>query len=340
MNPDLSTRYLGLELSGPLVASASPLTGTFEGLGKLQQAGASAAVMPSLFEEQIVHDELALHQLQELGAHSFPEAMDYAPDLGQYNIGPESYLATLQRARKELDIPVIASLNGSSKGGWVRYAQLMADAGASALELNVYFVSTDVDESGQQVERRYLELVESVRKAVSLPLAVKVGPGFSSPAHMCRQLVEAGADGLVLFNRYLRPDVDLEKLEMVPRLVLSDSYEVRIPLQWIGILRGRMKASLAASSGVHTPYDALKLLLVGADAVMVTSALLQHGVEHMEKLLEGVRSWMVEREYASVEQLKGSLSQENCPDPTAYERANYMRTLISYSGGYAPGAAR
>jgi dihydroorotate dehydrogenase (fumarate) len=340
MNPDLSTRYLGLGLTGPLVASASPLTGTFEGLSKLQQAGASAAVMPSLFEEQIVHDELALHQLAELGAESFAEALDYAPDLGNYNIGPESYLETLKRARKELDIPVIASLNGSSKGGWVRYAQLMQDAGASALELNVYFVSTDVDESGEQVERRYLELVESVRKAVRLPLAVKVGPGFSSPAHMCKRLVEAGADGLVLFNRYLRPDVDLDKLELVPRLVLSDSYEVRIPLQWIGILRGRVKASLAASSGVHTPYDALKLLLVGADVVMVTSALLQHGVEQMDKLLEGVRSWMVEREYESVEQLKGSLSQENCPDPSAYERANYMRTLISYSGGYAPGAAR
>jgi len=331
MNPDLSTRYLGLKLSGPLMASASPLTGTFEGLSKLQQAGASAAVMPSLFEEQIVHDELALNQLRELGAHSFPEAMDYAPDLGQYNIGPEAYLETLEQARKELAIPVIASLNGATKGGWVRYAQLMADHGAAALELNVYFVSADVDESGADVERRYLELVEAVRKAVSLPLSVKVGPGFSSPANMCKRLVEAGADGLVLFNRYLRPDVDLDKLEMMPRLVLSDSYEVRIPLQWIGILRGRVQASLAASSGVHTPYDALKLLLVGADVVMVTSALLQHGVEQMEKLLEGVRSWMSEHEYESVEQLKGSLCQMNCPDPSAFERANYMRALISYS---------
>ena len=334
MNPDLSTRYLGLKLSGPLMASASPLTGSFEGLAKLQEAGASAAVMPSLFEEQIVHDEIALHQLQEFGAHSFAEAMDYAPDLGEYNIGPQAYLDTLERARKELEIPVIASLNGSSAGGWVHYARLMQEAGASALELNVYFVSTDVDEPGEEVERRYLELVSAVRAAVKLPLSVKVGPGFSSPANMCKRLVEAGADGLVLFNRYLRPDVDLEKLELVPRLVLSDSYEVRIPLQWIGILRGRVKTSLAASSGVHTPYDALKLLLVGADVVMVTSALLQHGVQHMEQLTEGVRTWMVEREYDSIEQLKGSLSQMNCPDASAYERANYMRALISYTGKF------
>lgn len=331
MNPDLSTRYLGLELAGPLVASASPLTGTLDGLAQLEAAGAAAAVMPSLFEEQIVHDELALDQLHELGTNSFAEALDYVPDLGRYNIGPEAYLETLRRARQELSIPVIASLNGSSPGGWVRYAQRMADAGAAALELNVYFVSSDPDTSGAEVERRYLELVASVRAAVGLPLAVKVGPGFSAPAHMCRRLVEAGADGLVLFNRYLRPDVDLERLELVPRLVLSDSYEVRIPLQWIGILRGRLDASLAASSGVHTAYDALKLLLVGADVVMVTSALLQHGVQHMERLLEGVRTWMVEREYESVEQLKGSLSQAHCPDPSAYERANYMRVLTSYA---------
>ncbi len=331
MSPDLRTRYLGLELSGPLVASASPLTGTLEGLRRLQAAGASLAVMPSLFEEQIEHDELALHALREHGSESCAEALDFRPEYGDYPVGPEAYLDLLRKARDELTIPICASLNGCTAGGWAFYARELEQSGASALELNVYVVTSDLETSGAEVEQRMLDLVALVRASVSLPLAVKIGPGFSAPAHMCRRLVEAGADGLVLFNRYLRPDIDLEKLELVPSLVLSDSYDARIPLQWIGVLRGKLAASLAASSGVHTAEDALKLLLVGADAVMVTSALLKHGPGHLAVLRDGLRAWMEQHGYASVEQLKGSLSRENCPDPTAYERANYMRTLISYT---------
>jgi dihydroorotate dehydrogenase (fumarate) len=331
---DLSTRYLGFALPGPLVASASPLTGTLDGLHRAQQAGAALAVMPSLFEEQIEHEELALNALREFGSESFPEALDYQPELGDFQLGTAAYLETLRKARDELAIPVCASLNGCTAGGWAHYAHELEQAGASALELNVYFVSTDVDTSGAELERRMLDLVAIVRSAVALPLAVKIGPGFSAPAHTCRRLVEVGADGLVLFNRYLRPDVDLEKLELVPSLVLSDPYDARIPLQWIGILRGQVAASLAASSGVHTAEDALKLLLVGADVVMTTSALLQRGTAHLATLAAGIRGWMEARGYVSIEQLKGSLSRASCPDPSAYERANYMRSLVSYTGKF------
>ncbi|MSR63700.1 MAG: dihydroorotate dehydrogenase-like protein [Planctomycetes bacterium] len=334
MSVDLRTRYLGFELSGPLVASASPLTGTLEGLHRLQAAGASLAVMPSLFEEQIEHEELALLALREYGSESFAEALDYQPAVGDFPIGPAAYLETLRQARKELAIPICASLNGCTAGGWAHYARELEQAGASALELNVYVVATDLDTTGAELERRMLDLVAIVRAAVSLPLAVKIGPGFSAPAHMCRRLVEVGADGGVLFNRYLRPDVDLEKLELGPSLVLSDSYEARIPLQWIGILRGQLDTSLAASSGVHTAEDALKLLLVGADVVMVTSALLKYGPAHLTTLEGGIRAWMERHDYASVAQLKGSLSRANCPDPSVYERANYMRSLISYSAKF------
>ncbi len=333
MSVDLRTRYLGFELPTPLVASASPLTGTLEGLRALQQAGASFAVMPSLFEEQIEHEELALDALHEYGSESFAEALGYRPGRGE-PLGTQRYLQILRQARDELSLPVSASLNGCTAGGWAHHAHELEQAGASALELNVYFVSTDLDTSGDELERRMLDLVAIVRAAVSLPLAVKIGPGFSAPAHTCRRLVEVGADGLVLFNRYLRPDVDLERLELVPSLVLSDSYDARIPLQWIGILRGQLSASLAASSGVHTVEDALKLLLVGADAVMLTSALLKHGPGRLTEIRDGLRIWIEQHGYTSVEQLKGSLSRANCPDPSAYERANYMRALISYTGKF------
>jgi dihydroorotate dehydrogenase (fumarate) len=335
MKPDIRTHYLGFELANPLVASASPLTGTLEGLRRVQEAGASLAVMPSLFEEQIEHDELALHALREYGSESFPEALRYLPELDNHPMGPETYLETLRRAREELEIPICASLNGSSAGGWARYARELEQAGAHALELNVYVVTTDLGTTSEEVERRMLDLVSIVRGAVSLPLAVKIGPGFSALANLCQRLVEAGADGLVLFNRYLRPDVDLERLELVPSLVLSDSYDSRIPLQWIGILHDRLPASLAASSGVHSAADALKLLLVGADVVMVTSALLTGGPGELGRIRDGIAEWMAVNGYASIEQLKGSLSRDNCPDPSAYERANYMRALVSYTGKYA-----
>ena len=334
MKPDLRTRYLGFDLANPLVASASPMTGKLETLRMLEEAGVSAVVLPSLFEEQIEHEEMAVHKLHEYGTQSFAEALDYLPELDTYNLGPEDYLRVVRSAKETLGIPVIASLNGSSRGGWIRHAELIQNAGADALELNVYVVPSDLDRTGEQVERDYLELVEAVRAAVTIPLAVKVGPSFSSPGNMARRLIEAGADGLVLFNRFLRPDIDLETLELVPRLVLSRSYESRMPLQWIGILRGRVEASLAATSGVHSAEDALKLLLAGADVVMAASSLLRGGPGVAREILEGIRSWMEEKEYESVEQMKGSMSQLNCPDPTAYERANYMKALISYSGPY------
>jgi dihydroorotate dehydrogenase (fumarate) len=334
MSVDLGTRYLGYRLASPLVASASPMSGTLAGLCALERAGAAMAVMPSLFEEQIVHEELALHALREYGSESFPEALGYQPELGEFPFGPESYLETVRRARDELSIPVCASLNGCTAGGWARYARELEQAGASAIELNAYVVSTGLETSSAELERRVLDLVAIVREAVRVPLAVKIGPGFSAPAHLCRRLVEVGADGLVLFNRYLRPDVDLEKLELVPSLVLSDSYDARIPLQWIGILRGRLAASLAASSGVHTAEDALKLLLVGADVVMATSSLLKHGPARLREIQQGLADWMEAHDYSSVEQLKGSLSRDHCPDPSAYERANYTRSLTSYTGKF------
>jgi dihydroorotate dehydrogenase (fumarate) len=330
MTPDLETHYLGMELETPLVASASPLTGDPMALARLEEAGAGAVVLPSLFEEQIEHEQLSIHHLHQFGAESSPEARDYFPDLREYNTGPDAYLRSIERAKESLSIPVIASLNGSSPGGWTRYSKLVEEAGADALELNVYFVPAHPDQTGADVEDRYVELVEQVRATTQIPLAVKIGPSFSSPANMALKLVDAGADGLVLFNRFLRPDMDLEELTLVPSLELSRSYEMRIPLQWIGILREHTQASLAATSGVQEAEDVIKLLLVGADAVMTTSLLLRKGPSHLATLIEGVRTWMADNEYESVEQMKGSMSRANCPVPSAYERGNYMKTLVSF----------
>ncbi len=331
MNPDLSTRYLGLDLKTPLVASASPITGEIEVLRRLQDSGVGAVVLPSLFEEQIEHEEAELLRLSDVGSQSYAEALDYFPKLQSYNSGPDAYLEKIAAARKALSIPVVASLNGASSGGWVHYAKRMEDAGASALELNVYWVPVDPKESGAQVEQRYLDLVSAVRAAVRIPLVVKTACVFSSPAHMALRLEKAGANGLVLFNRLLRPDIDLEKLEMVPKLELSEPPESRLPLLWIGVLREHTRMSLAASSGVHSASDALKLLLVGADVVMATSSLLRQGPGHARTLLDGMTAWMKEKEYVSVAQMRGSMSRANCPDPTAYERANYMRALMTYA---------
>jgi dihydroorotate dehydrogenase (fumarate) len=330
VSPDLSTRYLGLELCTPLVASASPITGDLDVLRRLQDAGAGAVVLPSLFEEQIEHEEAQLLQLAHVGADSFGEALDYFPALQHYNSGPDAYLRKLEEARKALSIPVVASLNGATSGGWVHYARRMEEAGASALELNVYWVPVDPAEHGARVEERYLDLVAAVRAAVRIPLAVKTACVFSAPVHMALRLVQNGADGLVLYNRLLRPDVDLETLQLVPRLELSDPPESRLPLLWIGTLREHTKASLAASGGVHSGADALKLLLVGADVVMTTSALLRRGPAHLRVVLDEMTAWMRAKEYVSVAQLRGSMSRANCPDPSAYERANYMRTLTTY----------
>jgi dihydroorotate dehydrogenase (fumarate) len=322
---------LGLKLKNPLVASASPLTGKLDTLLQLEEAGASAAVWPSLFEEQIEHEETEIAELYDYGAESYAESLSYMPALDDYRIGPGVYLEQMEAAKKRLSIPLIGSLNGASKGGWVRYAKMIQDAGADALELNIYFIPTDPEMNGTDVEDQYLELVAAVKDSLSIPLAVKMGPYFSSLPRFATQLVEAGVEGLVLFNRFLEPDVDLEALEFRPTLQLSTRNELRLPLRWIAILRDHLDASLAATSGVHFTEDVIKALLVGADAVMIASVLLQRGPSYMKQILQELESWLEEKEYESIEQLKGSMSRIRCSDPSELERANYMKALISYT---------
>ena len=334
MSVDLSTKYLGLKLANPLVVSACPLTDSIDNLRRLEQAGAAAAVLPSLFEEQIEHDDAEVARVYERGAESYREAITYFPEMDDYRVGPESYLHHIEEAKKAVAIPIIASLNGTSPGGWIRYARLMQDAGADALELNVYFIAADTEMTGQQVESQYVELVAAVKQAVSIPLAVKVGPYFSSPGHMARRLVEAGADGLVLFNRFLQPDINLDTLEPSPRLVLSTPFESLLPLRWIAILRGRVNASLALTSGIHDAEGMVKAVLAGADVAMVASVLYKKGLGQVGTILQGMQAWMDQREYESVEQMRGSMSQINCPDPAAFERGNYMKALTSFTGKF------
>jgi dihydroorotate dehydrogenase (fumarate) len=332
MSVDLRTTYLGLKLASPLAIAASPLTDSIDTLKRLEAAGASAAVLPSLFEEQVVHDEVELAKIYDFGTESFAEALTYFPEQDDYRIGPEHYLRHIEEAKRAVKIPIIGSLNGTSKGGWTRFAKLMQDAGADALELNVYFVAADLSMTSQDVESMYTDLVAAVKQSVSIPLAVKVGPYFSSMGHMAKRLVEAGADGLVLFNRFLQPDVDLEELAVKPHLALSNANELLLPLRWIAILHGRLQASLALTSGIHSADGLAKAILAGADVGMVASMVLRDGTDKVAKVLAGLRAWMEEKEYESVEQMKGSMSQENCPEPAAFERGNYMKALASYTG--------
>jgi len=331
VTPDLRTRYLGLELRSPLVASASPLTGELDGLRRLEDAGVAAAVLPSLFEEQLTHDQVELDRLLETTSEHVGEALSYFPELEDYNTGPWSYLQRVEQAKRAVGIPVIASLNGITPGGWVRQAKRMQDAGADALELNLYSVAADPRFGAAELEARDLELVAAVRAAVTIPLAVKLSPYFTALANMAVRIVEAGADGLVLFNRFYQPDLDLDTLDVVPRLVLSTSEELRLPLRWIAILRGQVRASLAATTGVHTGLDAAKVLLAGADVAMMASALLRHGPGHVRTVERELTELLAERDYDSVAQLRGSMSRSSMPDPEGFERANYMRTLMSWS---------
>jgi dihydroorotate dehydrogenase (fumarate) len=323
---ELRTRYLGLDLPSPLVASASPLTGTLDGLRRLEAAGAAAVVLPSLFEEQLTLEADQVRRLREAGADSLSAALA----LDDSNAGPYGYLALVEQATATLQIPVIASLNGVTPGTWVKHASLLEEAGADALELNIYYVSSSPGVGGPEVERRYLELVRSVRQSIGIPLAVKLSPYFSSLANLTRQLVQAGADGLVLFNRFYQPDLDLETLEITPRLVLSSSEELRLPLRWIAILHKEVPASLAASTGVHTAADVVKVLLAGADVAMMTSALLRHGPEHLTAVETGLRDWLEEHGMQSVGHLRGLRSQRSIRDPAAWERANYITMLAGY----------
>jgi dihydroorotate dehydrogenase (fumarate) len=316
------------------VASAGPLTGDLDTLRQLEQAGVAAAVLPSLFEEQISRDEQRVHLLYEHQAHSFAESLSYFPQVNDYNVGPSDYLKLLEAAKKSVSIPVISSLNGSSPGGWARYAKLMQEAGADAIELNIYFVATDPNSSPTDVEWRYVELVATVREVVTIPLSVKIGAQFTNLTNFVPRLAQAGAQGVVLFNRYLEPDIDLETLQITPRLVLSNRNELRLPLRWIAILRDQVSISLAATSGIHYPEDVIKLLLVGADVCMITSTLLRHGVAYVSEMLRTIQDWLDAKEYESVEQLKGSMSYGNCPDSGNLERANYMKAIVSYTAGY------
>jgi dihydroorotate dehydrogenase (fumarate) len=328
--PDLRTNYLGLDLTHPIVASSSPLSKTLDGLRRIEDAGASAVVLFSLFEEQILMENRAFEHLLGAGAESFAEALGYFPRVNEFEVGPDAYLELIRRAKEALDIPVIASLNGVTDSGWTRYARLMQEAGADALELNIFLIPADLELSSSTVEERYLNVVRAVRASVKIPLAVKLGPYFSAFGDMAKRMAAAGANGLVLFNRFYQPDIDLAALEVSPSLELSAPAEIRLPLLWIALLRERVPVALAATTGVQTADEVVKYLLAGADVVMTTSALLRYGVDYLDTLINGLETWLELNEFESVAQIRGWMSQKRLPDAGEYERANYIRILQSW----------
>jgi dihydroorotate dehydrogenase (fumarate) len=328
---DITTSYLGLSLRSPIVASASPLCDSVDKIRRLEDVGVAAAVLPSLFEEQLDLESRSLDADLSRGAESFPESLNYFPDLQTYNLGPDGYLDLIRRAKDSVSIPVIASLNGVSPGGWLRYAALLEQAGADAIELNIYSIATDPNRTGAELERSFCELVRQVRKQIRIPVAVKLSHFFTAPANMGKQLDEAGADALVLFNRFYQPDFDIEALEILPTLTLSHPQELLLRLHWIAIMFGKVRADLAVTGGVHSAPDVLKSMMAGAKIAMMTSALLHHGVGYAAHVLEEVKRWMEEHEYESIRQMCGSMSHRSVADPGAFERANYMRVLSSYT---------
>jgi dihydroorotate dehydrogenase (fumarate) len=327
---DLTTRYMGLTLKNPIVPSSSPLSHNVERIKRLEDAGAAAIVMYSLFEEQINSESYYLDYYLGQGIDSFSESLSYFPEMAGYNIGPDDYVDLIRRAKEAVDIPIIGSLNGISTGGWIDYACLIEQAGADALELNVYYIPTSVDMSGSEVENIYVEILRDVKRVLRIPVAMKLSPFFSSTANMANRLAQAGADALVMFNRFYQPDFDLEKLEVVPHLVLSGSDELRLPLRWAAILYGQVDSDLAITSGIHTCPDVLKALMAGARVAMMASELLQNGVQRIDEILGEMLHWMEDHEYVSVEQMIGSMSQRHVVEPAAFVRANYMKTLASY----------
>jgi dihydroorotate dehydrogenase (fumarate) len=326
---DLTTTYLGLKLRTPLVPSASPLSQEIDSIRRLEDGGASAVVLYSLFEEQLRQESLELDHHLSAGSESFAESLTYFPQPGEFRLGPEGYLNHVRKAKEAVGIPIIASLNGATVGGWTKYAKQIEQAGADALECNIYWIPTDMNLTSAEVEQTYLDILHPVKSAVSIPVAVKISPFFSNMAGMAKRLDQAGADGLVLFNRFYQPDIDLEELEITPNVLLSTPQALRLPLTWIGILFGRVKASLAATSGIHGAEDVIKLLMVGADVTMLCSTLLRNGINHLRYIEQGVVDWMERHEYESVRQMRGSMSQLRCPDPAAFERAQYMRAVKS-----------
>jgi dihydroorotate dehydrogenase (fumarate) len=328
---DLSTKYLGIKLKNPVVASSSPLTRYFGSIRHLEDAGAAAIVMHSLFEEQLNIEGSELDRHLSGGESVSAEALGMFPDLLDYNIGPDEYLEGIRKAKAAVEIPIIGSLNGVSKGGWTRYAKLIEQAGADALELNIYYLPTNPELTADSVERQYCELVADIRKSIAIPVAVKIGPFFSAMANMAVKLDKAGADALVMFNRFYQPDLDLEELEVVPSLQLSRSNELRLRLHWVAILFGKIKADMAITGGIHSAEDVIKSMMSGARVAMTTSALLQNGIDYLRFLLTDIREWMNAHEYESIQQMQGSMSQKSVPHPAAYERANYVKVLSSYA---------
>jgi len=327
---DLTTTYLGLKLAHPVMPSASPLTRNLDSIRRFEDACAPAIVMHSLFEEQIENESQVLHHFLEYGTESFAEAIRYFPDWRYYNVEPEEYLSLIQAAKSAVSVPIIASLNGVSTGGWIKYAGLIEQAGADALELNIYYIPTDPHISGWRIEERYLDILHAVRQTVRIPIALKLSPFFSAPANMALHAANAGANALVLFNRFYQPDFDLDLLEITPHLVLSTSDELRLPLRWVAILYGRLPIELAISTGVHTHLDVLKGVMAGAQVTMMTSELLRNGVKRICEIIQAMRDWMEQHEYESVAQMRGSMSQRAVANPAAFERANYLKVLNAW----------
>lgn len=328
---DLSTRYLGIDLPHPFMPGASPMVEDLDTVRQLEDAGAAAIVMSSLFEEQIVHEQVSTAVSMEAPADSFPEALSYLPEPDNLPLGPEEYLEQLRRIRQAVDIPVIGSLNGTTKGRWLEYARLIEEAGATALELNIYLLATDPQESAQQIEQRTLEVVREVREKIDIPIAVKLSPFYTALAHFAQKLEEAGADGLVLFNRFYQPDIDVEELDVERALELSNSSELLLRLRWLAILSPQVGCSLAVTGGVHTPTDAVKAVMSGAHAVQIVSALLRWGPDYLASIRQRTEEWLAEHEYESLNQMLGSMSLARCPDPAAYERTNYMHILQGWT---------
>lgn len=327
----LTTNYLGLKLRSPLVVSASPMSEDIDNIKRMEDAGAAAVVLYSLFEEQLQQDRIELNKNLQRGTNSFAEALSYFPEPDEFRLGPEEYLKHIAAAKKATRIPIIASLNGSSEGGWTKYAKDMQQAGADAIELNIYYIPTDPDLTGTEVEMTYLDILKAVKSSVSIPVAVKLSPFFSSFANMAKRLDQAGADGLVLFNRFYQPDIELETLEVTPNLLLSTPMAMRLPLRWIALLYHRVHASLAATSGIHRASDVIKMLMAGADVTMLCSTIIRHGIPQIAIIERDLEVWLNGHDYQSISELKGSLSQEKCAEPAAFERAQYMKALTGYA---------
>jgi len=327
---DLTTTYMGMKLKNPFVPSASPLGRDISTVKKMEDVGAAAVVLESLFEEQIIHEKFEMDHFLAQGTESFAEATSYFPEPDMYNFGPDEYLSHIQKCKEAVDMPIIASINGTSTGGWTEWARKMQEAGADAVELNTYYLATDPEKDPREIEDNYVEVLKAVKNAVTIPVALKISPFFTSLSHIATRFDEVGVDALVLFNRFYQPDIDLENLEVAPNLVLSSSESMRLPLRWIAILYGKIKASMAATTGIHTSEDVLKMIMAGADVTQLCATLLQNGVERIKQLHDGIVKWMEDHEYESLKQMKGSMSHRSVAEPAAFERANYMRVLKSY----------